>query len=318
MKPRCTCLRRTGARPRRLRHRHPVRDGAARQRGRRNRHAGLAAVRPRRDRARHRHRGDVARDPRIAATARCLRASAPSWRSASRSRRDLTPAARLRRLADAAPSLRRDRRGPDRGHRRAMVVARRLWRRRAARERQRDPHSGRAPGRVHAQGADVIHSFWVPSLGGKVDMIPGARHGLRLTAERPGVYRGQCAEYCGGPHALMAFEVVAMPAAEYDAWLARARCRRRAPSRRAERRGQRCSSRPAAALPRGARHRRERHDRPGPHASRRPPLGRHRTRCPDAGNLGASSPTASIKPGNRMPRFRIFARTSTPRSPPIC
>ncbi len=69
---------------------------------------------------------------------------------------------------------------------------------------------------------DVIHSFWVPSLGGKLDMIPGRTNRLRLTADRPGVYRGQCAEYCGGPHALMALEVIAMPAGEFDAWRAQA------------------------------------------------------------------------------------------------
>ena len=72
------------------------------------------------------------------------------------------------------------------------------------------------------KAADVIHSFWVPSLGGKVDMIPGRTTQLWLTAERPGIYRGQCAEYCGGPHALMALEVVAMPASDYAAWVARA------------------------------------------------------------------------------------------------
>ncbi len=68
--------------------------------------------------------------------------------------------------------------------------------------------------------ADVIHSFWVPALGGKMDMIPGRTNRLRLRADQPGVYRGQCAEYCGGPHALMAFEVVAMPAPDFAAWLA--------------------------------------------------------------------------------------------------
>jgi cytochrome c oxidase subunit 2 len=68
---------------------------------------------------------------------------------------------------------------------------------------------------------DVIHSFWVPSLGGKVDMIPGRTTRLRLQANAPGVFRGQCAEYCGGPHALMALHVVAMPAAEFYTWLAR-------------------------------------------------------------------------------------------------
>jgi len=88
------------------------------------------------------------------------------------------------------------------------------------------------------RAADVIHSFWVPSLGGKVDMIPGRTTHLRLTAARPGIYRGQCAEYCGGPHALMAFEVVAMPAADYAAWLQRAVAPATAPASEAERRGQ--------------------------------------------------------------------------------
>jgi cytochrome c oxidase subunit 2 len=69
--------------------------------------------------------------------------------------------------------------------------------------------------------ADVIHSFWVPSLAGKVDMIPGRTTRLRLEPSAPGTFRGQCAEYCGGPHALMALEVIAMPGDEFDAWLAR-------------------------------------------------------------------------------------------------
>lgn len=70
------------------------------------------------------------------------------------------------------------------------------------------------------RSADVIHSFWVPNLGGKVDMIPGRTTHLRLAADRPGAYRGQCAEYCGGPHALMALEIVAMSADDFGAWLA--------------------------------------------------------------------------------------------------
>jgi len=70
------------------------------------------------------------------------------------------------------------------------------------------------------RSADVIHSFWVPSLGGKLDMIPGRTNTLRLQADRAGIYRGQCAEYCGGPHALMALEIVAMAPAEFEAWLA--------------------------------------------------------------------------------------------------
>lgn len=69
--------------------------------------------------------------------------------------------------------------------------------------------------------ADVIHSLWVPALGGKMDMLPGRVTGLTLHAARPGVYRGQCAEYCGQQHARMALHVIAHPPQEFAAWLAR-------------------------------------------------------------------------------------------------
>jgi len=71
--------------------------------------------------------------------------------------------------------------------------------------------------------SDVIHSFWVPALAGKMDMVPGRVNGLVLRAATPGVYRGQCAEYCGEQHARMAFRVVAHSEADYAAWLARER-----------------------------------------------------------------------------------------------
>lgn len=71
------------------------------------------------------------------------------------------------------------------------------------------------------ESADVIHSFWVPRLGGKTDMIPGRRNFMRLQADAPGTYGGQCAEYCGGPHALMGLVVVAHAPDDYAAWLAR-------------------------------------------------------------------------------------------------
>jgi cytochrome c oxidase subunit 2 len=67
--------------------------------------------------------------------------------------------------------------------------------------------------------ADVIHSFWVPALAGKVDMLPGRVHQLRLQADRPGVYRGQCAEFCGEQHARMALHVVAESPEAYEQWL---------------------------------------------------------------------------------------------------
>jgi cytochrome c oxidase subunit II len=68
---------------------------------------------------------------------------------------------------------------------------------------------------LELQSADVIHSFWVPRLSGKLDMIPGRRNLLRIQADQPGVFGGQCAEYCGGPHALMGFTVVAHEPAQF-------------------------------------------------------------------------------------------------------
>lgn len=67
--------------------------------------------------------------------------------------------------------------------------------------------------------ADTIHSFWIPALGGKMDLVPGRVNRLSLRATRAGTYRGQCAEFCGTSHALMAFPVVAMEPAAFDAWL---------------------------------------------------------------------------------------------------
>jgi cytochrome c oxidase subunit II len=73
--------------------------------------------------------------------------------------------------------------------------------------------------RLQLEGVDVIHSFWVPSLAGKQDLIPGRPNELTLRAERPGVYRGQCSEFCGLQHAHMAFFVVAEEQAAFDQWL---------------------------------------------------------------------------------------------------
>jgi cytochrome c oxidase subunit 2 len=74
------------------------------------------------------------------------------------------------------------------------------------------------PVELELVAADVIHSFWVPSLTGKRDAIPGKNNVLLLRAERPGVYEGQCAEFCGTEHANMRFLVVAETAKEYAAW----------------------------------------------------------------------------------------------------
>jgi cytochrome c oxidase subunit 2 len=76
------------------------------------------------------------------------------------------------------------------------------------------------PVRFNLTSPDVIHSFWVPALAGKVDVIPGRSNFLWLEADKPGVYRGQCSEYCGRQHAEMAFSVIAEPRPEFEAWRA--------------------------------------------------------------------------------------------------
>lgn len=67
---------------------------------------------------------------------------------------------------------------------------------------------------------DVIHSFWIPRLGGKMDAIPGRENRITLTADQPGSYGGQCAEYCGTGHSFMDFDVIAYPEGELAAALA--------------------------------------------------------------------------------------------------
>jgi cytochrome c oxidase subunit 2 len=74
--------------------------------------------------------------------------------------------------------------------------------------------------RLQLESADVIHSFWVPSLAGKQDLVPGRTNTLAIRAERPGVYRGQCAEFCGLQHSHMGMLVVADDAASFERWLA--------------------------------------------------------------------------------------------------
>jgi cytochrome c oxidase subunit 2 len=76
------------------------------------------------------------------------------------------------------------------------------------------------PIKLRLTSRDVIHSFWVPSLHGKIDLIPGKETEITLQVDRPGVYRGQCAEFCGLEHAKMAILVVAEDAGAFEAWLA--------------------------------------------------------------------------------------------------
>lgn len=72
---------------------------------------------------------------------------------------------------------------------------------------------------VGAPDSDVIHSWWIPALGGKIDAIPGVRNETWFRADSAGIYRGQCAEFCGIQHAVMRASVEAMPRDEFEAWL---------------------------------------------------------------------------------------------------
>ena len=72
---------------------------------------------------------------------------------------------------------------------------------------------------VNLDSVDVIHSFWIPKLAGKVDMVPNNLNTMWIMADEPGDYLGQCAEFCGISHANMRFRVIAEPKAEFDAWL---------------------------------------------------------------------------------------------------
>ncbi len=71
---------------------------------------------------------------------------------------------------------------------------------------------------VALKAGDVIHTFWVPNLHGKKDMLPGIQTTIEFRADKPGIYRGQCAEFCGAEHALMVMLVVAQSPEQYAAW----------------------------------------------------------------------------------------------------
>ncbi|MFG1891094.1 c-type cytochrome [Micromonospora sp. NPDC049051] len=157
--------------------------------------------------------------------------------------------------------------------------------------------------RVRLRTADVLHSFWVPQLMPKTDLIAGEVRETWLHAERTGSYRGQCAEYCGTQHAHMAFMVVAEPRPAFDAWVARLSAPAPAPQTDAQRRGKEAFVRGTCAgchAVRGT----DANGRVGPDLSdvgSRWSIGAGAVPN-DGGHLGgwiANSQT--VKPGNRMP-----------------
>jgi cytochrome c oxidase subunit 2 len=86
--------------------------------------------------------------------------------------------------------------------------------------------------------SDVIHSFWVPNVHGKRDLVPGRTTTLVLQVDRPGVYRGQCAEFCGHAHAQMALLLVVEPAERFEAWRSAQRAPAPTPTTAEQQRGQ--------------------------------------------------------------------------------
>lgn len=162
---------------------------------------------------------------------------------------------------------------------------------------------------IELESADVIHSFWVPRLSGKLDMIPGRTNLLRLQADTPGVFGGQCTEYCGGPHALMGFTVVARPPAEHAALMAR-RTQVASPalSAEAERGAQLFASTGCAACHRiagtGA------NGIAGPdltHVGSRQSLGAGILPNNRGTLMGWIANAQAIKPGNRMPAYSMLS-----------
>ena len=76
------------------------------------------------------------------------------------------------------------------------------------------------PVELKLRGDDVIHSFWVPALAGKIDVVPGRTNHMWFQADKPGVYEGQCTEFCGLSHANMRLRAIAQTPADFDAWIA--------------------------------------------------------------------------------------------------
>lgn len=153
----------------------------------------------------------------------------------------------------------------------------------------------------HVSSDDVIHSFWVPRLGGKVDMIPGRTNRIRLEADRPGTFGGQCAEFCGEQHANMRLQVEAMAREDFEAWLA---ARQTAPSHESE---EHAEARQEFSDYCGSCHRVDSlsQGREGPDLTdlgSRPSLGAGKMPMREGAVAHWLMHHKEIKPGNRMPR----------------
>ena len=163
------------------------------------------------------------------------------------------------------------------------------------------------PVQILLRSRDVVHSFWVPNLSGKIDLIPGRTNRLWIRAEEPGTFRGQCAQFCGMQHAHMAFMVVAHTPDEYAQWAAAQREPAPAPTDPLEQRGQQVFLETGCAICHTIRGTDAR-------ASVAPDLTHVAGRLSLAAGilpntpghmLGWISAPQAIKPGNRMPRVEL-------------
>lgn len=171
------------------------------------------------------------------------------------------------------------------------------------------------PVRIAVTTADVIHSFWVPNLHGKIDLVPGRTNVIRITAEEPGTYRGQCAQFCGAQHARMGLFVVAHPPDAYEAWLERQRQPARAPDDSFLERGRRAFLQGGCTFchtVRGVAPGATTSAEAGPdltHVGSRRSIGAGMFR-PTRGNLQAwIVDNQNLKPGNHMPEYNHFSAT---------
>ena len=137
------------------------------------------------------------------------------------------------------------------------------------------------PVRVELEAEDVIHSFWVPNLAGKQDLIPGRSNSLVFTVDRPGTYRGQCAEFCGLQHAHMALLVVAESEDDFQRWRTAQLADAKAPATPEQSAGRDVFvAKSLRRLPHGARNIGGRQSRSRSHPCRRTPVYRRRHCCP--------------------------------------
>jgi cytochrome c oxidase subunit II len=162
--------------------------------------------------------------------------------------------------------------------------------------------------RVELESADVIHSFWVPQLHGKLEMIPGTTNVIHIEADRPGTFFGKCAEFCGPQHANMEFLVIAQEQAEFDAWLEAQAADAREPDGELAERGREVFTGSQCALCHDIRGVSQAAAEVGPDLTH---LGTRRTLAARTlenvrGNLGGwILDPQGIKPGSRMPAVNL-------------